>query len=230
MAYAAVLLDLDNTLYKYDPNHNKSMDKVKQHCIQHFNISEKEFLEKFKTARKQTHINLHNTASSHNRVLYFQGLLELLGINSLTNTLLLYNLYWDTFIENMCFMEGVEDALIYWKNKGIKLCILTDLTTHIQLRKIKKLGLEKYIDFLVTSEQVGHEKPHAYMFHTALEKVEVDKDKVIMIGDSWNKDIVGAKNFGIQSIWITESTEHNDDIDDVTIFKVKTFNDIRKIV
>ena len=230
MTYTAVLLDLDNTLYKYNPNHKKSMDKVRQYCIEHFNISEKEFLGKFKKARKQTHINLNNTASSHNRVLYFQGFLELLGVNSLDYALQLYNIYWDTFLENMMLIADVEEALIYWKSKGIKLCILTDLTTHIQLRKIKKLGLEKYIDFLVTSEQVGHEKPHAYMFHTALEKLGVERAKTIMIGDSWDKDIVGAKNFGIQSIWFTESTDYNNEIDNVTIFKAKTFNDIRKII
>ena len=33
----------------------------------------------------------------------------------------------------------------------IKIAVVTNLTTHIQLRKIKRLGLTKYVDYFVSS-------------------------------------------------------------------------------
>ena len=61
------------------------------------------------------------------------------------------------------------------------------------------MGLEKQIDFLVTSEEVGCEKPNKLIFEKALEKINLENDQVIMIGDSELKDIKGAKNLGIRS-------------------------------
>ena len=80
----------------------------------------------------------------------------------------IYNIYWDTFLENMIPFDEVYEFLEKYKNK---ICLVTDLTAHIQYRKIEKLRLNKYISRVVTSEEVGKEKPHPYMFILALEKL-----------------------------------------------------------
>ena len=107
----------------------------------------------------------------------------------------------------MVLFENVTEYLEAHKSKGVKICILTDLTAHIQYRKIEKLGLAKYVDFLVTSEEVGVEKPHPSMFIKALQKLECKPSEAVMIGDSWSKDIVGANALGIPSIWINHKQE-----------------------
>ena len=66
-------------------------------------------------------------------------------------------------------------------------------------KKILKLDLEEYIDFLVTSEEVGHEKPNKKIFEKALKKINLQNDQVVMIGDSMAKDIEGAKSLKIDS-------------------------------
>tara|TARA_R110000796_G_scaffold77799_6_gene173835 strand:- start:11976 stop:12665 length:690 start_codon:yes stop_codon:yes gene_type:complete len=207
MAIKNLILDLDNTLYGYDPPHKKALSAVLETFSIKFDISKEQTKQSFERARQNTHLELPARAASHNRLLYVQKMLEYNGLNSMKYALEFYELYWRTFLENMALFESVIDYLETNRSKGGKVCILTDLTAHIQYRKIEKLGLVKYVDFLVTSEEVGVEKPHPSMFAKALQKLECENFEALMIGDSWNKDIIGANALGIQSIWINHKKE-----------------------
>jgi putative hydrolase of the HAD superfamily len=98
----------------------------------------------------------------------------------------------------MVFKPGVEEFLKEAKVKGIKMCIVTDLTAQIQMQKWVKLDLGRYVDFLVSSEESGIEKPGKYMFELAMEKLGLKAEDCIMIGDSEEKDIKGAVAMGIK--------------------------------
>jgi len=84
---------------------------------------------------------------------------------------------------------------------------VTDLTAQIQLQKWQKLGLQRYIDFLVSSEEAGVEKPSPYIFELALDKLQLKAHEVIMIGDNANKDIAGANALQIKAYQVNELTE-----------------------
>jgi putative hydrolase of the HAD superfamily len=202
-----LILDLDNTLYGYDTPHKIALSAFLEAFSIKFDISKELTKQSFDKARQNTHFELPDRAASHNRLLYVQKMLEYNGLNSMQYALEFYELYWGTFLSNMVLFENVISYLENHQSKGGKVCILTDLTAHIQYRKIEKLGLSDYIDFLVTSEEVGVEKPHPYMFTRAMQKLECSASEALMIGDSWNKDIVGANAMGIQSIWINHKQE-----------------------
>jgi len=189
MKYKGILLDLDDTLYDYDYAHTKALNAA---------ITEKD-QETFAEARKQTGEKLKNTAASHNRLLYFQKMLELQSKPPF-EALEIYEKYWRIFLENMHFYEKVDEFLE--STKDIPICLVTDLTAHIQYRKIKHLNLENYIDALVTSEEAGIEKPATTMFEIALNKLNLQAGDVCMVGDNLKKDIVGASQLGITSYWL----------------------------
>lgn len=218
--YKGILLDIDNTLYNYDITHKIAKNQVLEFCINELNL-EKDIVENtYEIGRKKVHIELSETAASHNRLLYFQKMCEILNINSLDYAFRIYNIYWDTFLENMTPFDGIYDFLEKYKNK---ICLVTDLTAHIQYRKIEKLKLNQFIDKIVTSEEAGREKPHPYMFMLALEKLNLGKHEVCMIGDSFKKDILGASNLGIDSIWFNHENKqekyNNQSIKEVTMFE-----------
>ncbi|MCL6274280.1 HAD family hydrolase [Muricauda sp. 2012CJ35-5] len=203
----SLILDLDNTLYGYDIPHQLAYNKVMDSIVSMFGIQLDKAKGDFEFARMKTHYELPAKAASHNRLLYFQKMLELNGISSLQHAMHFYNIYWDTFLEQITLFDGVLDYLENHRLQGGKSCILTDLTAHIQYRKIEKLGLSNYVDYLVTSEEVGIEKPHPYMFTRALQKLECNTMEALMIGDSWSKDILGANAMGIDSIWINNDRQ-----------------------
>lgn len=202
----AVLFDLDDTLYEYEPVHKKSLDEVYKIFNKKIQkISRENFTRLFNLSKTEIHQELSGTASSHNRILYFQRLIE-----KTHNTvdpeliLLLYYAYWGTFLKNIKLKPGVLDTLKKLKKQDFKIVLVTDLTTNIQLKKIGKLKITPYVDYLVTSEEAGNEKPHLIMFLLALKKINMLPSEVLFIGDSKNKDISGANAAGIDTVLVTK--------------------------
>ena len=76
MIKKAVLFDLDDTLYEYDSVHKKSLKEVYKVLKKHIKISHNKFIRLFNLSKAEIHRELSGTASSHNRVLYFQRLIE----------------------------------------------------------------------------------------------------------------------------------------------------------
>ena len=94
----------------------------------------------------------------------------------------------------------MKNFLIDVKKHGLITCAVTDMQATFQVENLRKLKLSKYIDFLATSEEAGAEKPNKRIFNLALQKMQLNKSKVIMIGDSIKKDIKGAESIGIKAI------------------------------
>ena len=80
---------------------------------------------------------------------------------------------------------------------NIKICILTDFTLREQVKKLKTLQILNFIDKIITSEEVGYDKPTNKIFLYALHKLNVKPHEVCMIGDNYDKDIIGALNCNI---------------------------------
>lgn len=204
MVKKAVLFDLDDTLYDYKPAHKRALVETFKILKKEIDISKKKFDELFTLSKNEIKYELSGTASSHNRILYFQRLIEKTHKTVEPKIVLkLYQTYWDTFLKHMKLKKGVLSTLKELKKQKLKIALVTDLTTHIQLRKIKGLGITNYIDALVTSEDAGREKPSAIMFLLALNKLNVLPEESIMIGDNLIKDIEGANAVGIDSVAIT---------------------------
>lgn len=189
-----VLFDLDNTLFPYEPAHLKALNTVKIKVSKNFNLKVQTFDEAFNNAKELTKAQLGNTAASHSRLLYFQKMLELLGLGSqVLFALDLEQTYWRTFLANANLFSDAKNFLDDLRLNNIPTAIVTDLTTQIQFRKMIYFGLDHYFDCIVTSEEAGQEKPHAAPFLMALKKMQPKGSNIWMIGDNPNKDIGGAK-------------------------------------
>ena len=226
MKYKALLLDIDNTLYDYNSTHAIAKKRVIEFCKNQFSIDETTLSKAYDKARKKVHIELSETAASHNRLLYFQKMCEILTLNPLEYSFKLYNIYWDTFLENITPFDGVYELLEQYKNK---ICLVTDLTAHIQYRKIEKLKLNEYCQAVVTSEEAGKEKPHPYMFMLALQKLDLKASEVCMIGDSFKKDIFGATNLNIDAVWFNHENKQ-ESYSQTSIKETKTFKEILEFI
>jgi len=197
-----ILLDLDNTLYEYQPCHNAALRGTWELFKEHVEIDFDRFKKYYENSRCEINRELSGYASSHNRLLYFQRLIEKLNIGINTQLMLkLYNDYWESFIENIKLFEGVIDFLMNCREKEIKVALVTDLTADVQLKKVARLGLSGYIDALVTSEEAGAEKPDLSIFRLALKKIELAPEDVWVIGDNIEKDIVGGNLLGAATVY-----------------------------
>jgi FMN phosphatase YigB (HAD superfamily) len=87
------------------------------------------------------------------------------------------------------------------KGKNLTLGLLTNM--HSDMKPIcSELGLEPYIDFIVTSGEAGADKPQPQIFLAALERAGVEASEAVHVGDQYKLDAVGAMGVGIKPILI----------------------------
>tara|TARA_A100001015_G_scaffold12080_1_gene14269 strand:- start:643 stop:2304 length:1662 start_codon:yes stop_codon:yes gene_type:complete len=196
MFFKYTFFDLDNTLYNYTECHNKALFFILEGISDKLNISIDEIQDKYDLISRSLKYELSGTASSHNKGIYIKQLLEEYNID-LGLSVLYEKSYWKMFYENLKCYDGVYDFIKWLKNNNIGVVIVTDYETEYQIEKLKYLELLPYIDKVITSEEVGKEKPSKQMFLTALHKINAKPEEVIMIGDNYEKDILGAKNMNI---------------------------------
>lgn len=195
-----ILCDLDNTLYEYDSCNAAGIQACREIVFSEYGIQPMEFDQIWKKSRESIHLQLPDFAAGHSRLLYAQKFSEIyFGVTNSKFSLQLEDIYWNTFLEQMTWISEAETFLLNASESGKRICIITDLTTQIQMRKWEKLEIGRFANFLVSSEEAGLEKPSNVIFNLALDKMGLKPDQVIMIGDSEKKDIQGAKSLGIKA-------------------------------
>jgi HAD superfamily hydrolase (TIGR01549 family) len=201
-----VLLDLDNTLYYYEDCHEKAIEGCYSAYKKQIDeeISLNDFSNKYREKRNIVTKRLSPQGTCRSRFFAFQEMFEEFDLDKNWELAFKYEeIYWSTLIDNILLTEDALALLKECKRLKIDICVVSDMTVNIQVRKLQKLGVSDYIKYLVTSEEVGEEKPSAKMFKTALKKLKLKPNEVIMIGDSESKDIKGAEDLGIKSYKIS---------------------------
>jgi HAD superfamily hydrolase (TIGR01509 family) len=82
-----------------------------------------------------------------------------------------------------------------------RVAVVSNNAQQEQVEKLAFLGFTPLIDELVVSEAVGVAKPDPRIFEVALERVGVEPEATVMVGDSWTNDVRGARGAGIRAIW-----------------------------
>jgi FMN phosphatase YigB (HAD superfamily) len=66
-------------------------------------------------------------------------------------------------------------------------------------------GVDRWFDFSVSAAEVGHQKPHPLVFETAMAKAGAVREETVHIGDDEHRDIFGACEAGIRTVWLNRS-------------------------
>ncbi|MCH5146283.1 HAD-IA family hydrolase [Desulfovibrio sp. UIB00] len=203
----AVIFDMDNTLYPYQPSHNAGMNAVEEKLITDYGITSKNFTECFMQARNELKVRLKATASSHSRLLYFMRTLELLGFKS--QPLLALDLeqsYWRNFLKVAELYPDVIQVFEFLKSSGVAIAIVTDLTSQIQLRKLIYFDIDKYIDCIVTSEEAGIDKSGLVPFELAIQRLGIPPQEIWVVGDNEQADMHPAHHFSMLPVFKFSAT------------------------
>jgi len=97
--------------------------------------------------------------------------------------------------------DDVLSTLKTLKERKFVLGLLTNLNKDMNAI-CRELGLEPYLDFVVTSGEVGSDKPAPPIFLAALQRAGVNASEAVHVGDQYNLDVLGAKGVGITPILI----------------------------
>jgi putative hydrolase of the HAD superfamily len=97
---------------------------------------------------------------------------------------------------------GAVETLKDLRDRGVSLGMVTGGTGENQRKKINRVGLEPYFDYIAIEGEFGVGKPDARIFLHVLEKLGISAAEAWMVGDSLIWDIAGAKEAGIYSVWV----------------------------
>jgi putative hydrolase of the HAD superfamily len=227
-SYKHLFFDLDKTLWDFEKNAEATFRML---------FSEYKITEKCNC----TFLDFYKTYQKHNEQLwdaYRKGDIskEFLHINRFSNTLKHFNIQDPVLAIEMADKYITEtpnqtnlypnciETLELLNKKGFQLYILTNGFVEVQYRKIEKSGIYPYFTKIFTSEELGFQKPNKEIFRKALQKANANTEDSIMIGDDLEVDILGAREAGIDQIYVNYNrTPHNQSI-------THEINDLKEIL
>jgi len=228
-----IFFDLDDTLYLFEDSPSKlkaEVDTVKEinkRLNKELYIVFDDFISsrhKFKDAHK-------NDAAKYDRFAWYQTFLKEMGIADDEFAKELEKLYWNVLAENIVPYEDLKTIIPQLYQK-YNLYVLTDGLEYGQMVRMKAMGFDKYFDGILCSEQHNSLKPDKKVFDYGLKIAGCNPSEAIMIGDKPHKDIKGANNAGIISIWIRRGkyAGTNPDGDNKPRYIIKNYFKLIKIL
>lgn len=196
-----VIFDVDNTLYSYTEAHKEAFKALTAYAEEKLGLSQEDFEKLHQDTEKELRAYMGNVAALHNRCIRYQVMLERRGIPLYPHVLKMNDLYWNRLLEAAEPSDGALDTIKALKGQGIRIGIGTDMTARVQFLKLETLGILPYVDFLVSSEEAGAEKPEQAFFARCVEKAGCGADECFFVGDNLTKDVLGAVDAGLHGVW-----------------------------
>jgi putative hydrolase of the HAD superfamily len=123
------------------------------------------------------------------------------------------------------FPDTIE-VLNYLTEKKYMLHLITNGFEKTQHHKLKNAGIDSYFREVITSEGSNSLKPHPEIFEYAIVKTGALKKESIMIGDTPEVDIVGAREAGIDQVYVNHSGNTEPVKATYTVFSLKELKEI----
>lgn len=129
-----------------------------------------------------------------------------IGIEKKEDVLSLNNDFLMRTTKKTKLIDGAIDLLEYLYPR-YRLFILSNGFREVQSLKMENSGILKYFERIILSEDAEIQKPHKGIFDYALINTNSKRNESVMLGDSWDADIVGAYNSKIDQIWFNPKCE-----------------------
>jgi putative hydrolase of the HAD superfamily len=104
-------------------------------------------------------------------------------------------------LPNKTLLIPFAKELLEYLSAKYRLTVVSNGFIEVQYKKLRNSNLEHYFTHVVLSEAAKALKPDKRIFEYALQLNNANAAETIMIGDSYEADIVGARNAGIDQIY-----------------------------
>lgn len=205
-----IFFDLDHTLWDFERNsaeailelfHKNGLDQF----VQSFDI----FIADYQQINF-AYWDKYNRGEIDKRAVRYGRFHELFIKHKIENPISFAEDFADQYVEIAPYkthlFPDTHEVLSYLQNK-YKLHLITNGFKEVLDKKIKYTNLEHYFDLILSAEDVGVNKPHPLVFETALTRTNAIASESLMIGDSYEADILGAKNVGMHTLHFNPKQE-----------------------
>lgn len=185
-----MLFDLDDTLYEESAFVASGFQTVAAHLADRFGVDEQEAFSAMMAVLK---------AEGRGKV--FDRVLEHHGLYSPRLVAELVSMY-RFHSPRISLYPDVALTFQALREHGTRLGIITDGLHMVQKRKVAALGVEKLVDIIIYTDELGQEywKPHPATFQQAVTMLGVEPSEAVYVGDDPAKDFAGPNSIGMHSV------------------------------
>lgn len=209
----AIFFDFYNTLVKFWP----PLEQIQQSACQEFGLRVSEEGIKRGYAIADVHFNRENEVlplalrTEEERLDFITGyesiILENAGLSVTADLARRIWLMAASVPKEFTPFEDTVPALSKLHDDGYRLGIISNLRRDMS-QICARLGFGQYVDFVVSSEEAGAEKPAAPIFMEALSRATVAPEEAVHVGDQHRSDVLGARAVGIHPVLIDRGGWH----------------------
>ncbi len=115
------------------------------------------------------------------------------------------------FMYGVDLLDGARELLGVLRQRGYRVGLVADGRVDESRVLRARHDLDALIDAVVISDEVGAAKPDRRPFEAALRRLGISPaqaDRVVMVGNRLERDIRGASELGIVTVWIDSSPRY----------------------
>jgi len=221
--YKHIFFDLDHTLWDFE----RSAEETKRKMFEELKLKERGIDSYDAFREKYVVINLALWA------LYREDKIgkDDLNFRRFYDTLCLFEIDDRNLGKTMAegFTEGISSKtflfpyakeILEYLYPKYPLYIITNGFEEVQFRKLKNSGLDRYFTNVITSEAAGSKKPDPEIFHYSLRKTGALAHESLMIGDDLEVDMAGARQIGIDQLYVNHEKKIHDEPVTMEVFSL----------
>lgn len=134
---------------------------------------------------------------------YNRYLCNALGISSCFERLHPFLVYHFEAMKQWQIIKGINHVLEKLRCMNIRLAVVANWNRNLAML-MNELGLSKFFDSIISSEEAGVEKPSPEILYYALNQLNLYKERsnVIYIGNEYETDVICARSAGVVPVLI----------------------------
>ncbi|MFF0528089.1 HAD family hydrolase [Nocardia amikacinitolerans] len=202
-----VAFDIGNTLVDVDRIQNQALDSTARA------LAEREIITS-KVAFKKTYFEVESTISGPAVNHLFSKPSDIMSLTlsriSVKSRTILYfalSVYRDSVLNSIRPQHGLT-AMLRSLRQQYRLAIISDGSIDDQILTLHRMGIIEFFDPIVISEEIGVMKPDKKIFEALIEGAGTPASHVLMVGNDSYRDIAGAKQAGMRTVWV-KPPSHN---------------------
>lgn len=205
-----VFFDLDHTLWDFERNSTEAIYELFQEHSLHDKINSfDDFIADYQRINVE-HWDKYNRGEIDKHTVRYGRFYELFTKYQVEKPIEFGEFFADQYIEiaphKTYLFPHTHEVLSYLKQK-YELHLISNGFKEVLDIKITNTNLKPYFNLILSAEDVGVNKPHPKVFQTALKQTGATAEESLMIGDSYEADILGAQQVGMYTLHFNPKKE-----------------------
>jgi putative hydrolase of the HAD superfamily len=130
---------------------------------------------------------------------------------------------------NKVFVAGAKQ-IIERLARAYRLGLISNGNAIDQYQKLDNLGIRHLLNCTILSEEIGIRKPDPRIFQEASGLLKISVEECLYVGDSYDNDIIGARNAGMRACWFNPRDIPSPQTTVIPDFKISTLDQLTDIL